>query len=213
MGRYAFRERRQRRGRGGCLNAFLALVFVGALLVLVYTVALRPMLTRAVAEQITGGPLPTLMPQSEAGGQSAPGGQSEAGAAVLEQAGAVLPDAVAALPAGELVVSEADVNGFLAAHPDAIAPLDSATVSFTGGRAVAQIRAFGLRSSASVSLAAQDGRLVVTEVRVQPPLSLVVSGPELASALADGLNAELATQGRRIEDVRIEEGQLVLVTS
>ena len=207
MGRNAFRERRQRRGRGGCLNAFLALVFVGCLMVLVYTVALRPMLTRAVAEQITGGPLPTLMPQGEAGGQG------DAGAAVLEQAGAVLPDAVAALPAGELVVSEADVNGFLAARPDAIAPLDSATVSFTGGRAVAQIRAFGLRSSASVGLAAQDGRLVVTEVRVQPPLSLVVSGPELASALADGLNAELATQGRRIEDVRIEEGQLVLVTS
>ncbi len=207
MGRNTFRERRQRRGRGGCLNAFLALVFVGCLMVLVYTVALRPMLTRAVAEQITGGPLPTLMPQS------APGGQGDAGAAVLEQAGAVLPDAVAALPAGELVVSEADVNGFLAANPDAIAPLDSATVSFTGGRAVAQIRAFGMRSSASVALAAQDGRLVVTEVRVQPPLSLVVSGPELASALADGLNAELATQGRRIEDVRIEEGQLVLVTS
>lgn len=200
MGRYAYRDRRRERAQGGCMRAFFALVFVGCLAVLVYTFAIRPALTRAVADAIAG-PVPTLMPQGQAG------------TAVAAQAGAVIPDAVAALPPGEIVVSEADVNGFLAARPDAIAPLDSATMRFTGGLAVAEIAAYGMSSTASVGLTAQDGKLLVTSTRIDGPLALVISGDELAQTLADRLNAELATQNRRIEAVRVEEGQIVLITS
>jgi hypothetical protein len=205
MGRYAYSERRAPRRRNGCLQAFFALVFVGCLAVLIYAFALRPALTRAVADQIAGGPVPTLMPAGQAPGQ--------AEAQVVEQAEGVLPDAVAALPAGELVISEDDVNGFLAARPEAVAPLDQVSLAFTPGAVQAEIAAYGVSSSATVGLAAQDGQVVVTSVSVEPPLAYVLSGSELAATLAERLNAELAAQGRRVEQLRVEQDQIVLVVT
>lgn len=217
MGRYAYSEGRgrRRRGRGGCLQAFIALAFLGCLAVLVYALALRPLLTRAVADGLAGGPVPTLMPAGAPVPTLLPAGAApgDPGAAAVEQAGAALPAAVAALPAGEIVVSEADVNGFLAARPEAIAPLDTVSLRFTPAGVVAQIGAYGLSSQASVGLAAEGGQLVVTGVTVDAPLSYVLSGPDLAAALAARLNAELAAQGRRVEDLRVEDGQMVIVTS
>jgi hypothetical protein len=203
MGRSSYREHLgHKKRRGGCIQGGLAVAFVLALLALIYLLVGRPLLTDAVADQI-GGPVPTLMP----GGQQ-PG---VAATAVVGQAGAVLPTAVAALPAGAIVVTDADVNAFLASRPEALAPLDSASVSFSGGKARATVSAYGVTSGASVGLAAQDGQIVVTDAVVDPPLSLVLSGPDLAAALAARLNAELVAQNRSVETLRIEEGQLVLV--
>jgi hypothetical protein len=200
MGRYAYNQRRARRRQPGCLSALLALIFLGSLALLVYALAGRPTVSRAVADGIVGAPVPTLIPQGETQAQ------------VVEQAGAVLPTAVAALPPGALVVRDADINGFLAAQPAAIAPLEQVSVQFTGGLARAQVRAYGLSSVATVGLAAEGGRVVVTEAAVGAPLSYVLSGPELAATLAERLNAELAAQGRSVDELRIEEGQIVLVT-
>jgi glucose/arabinose dehydrogenase len=204
MGRSTYAERR--RGRGGCAGALLAIVFVAALCALVYAFALRPAVSRAVGEQISGGPAPTMMPQQ-------PNPPADIGAAVEEQADAALPGAVAALPPGELVVTEEEVNGYIATQPEMIAPLDSASLRFVPGQAVIAISAYGMHSIATVSLAAQGGRLVVTDVAIDNPLGLMISGDDLARPLAERLNAELATQGRSVEELRIEEGQLVLVTS
>jgi hypothetical protein len=204
MGSSRYIERR--RGRGGCAGALLAVVFVAALCVIVYAFALRPAISRQVGEQIGGGPVPTMMPQQ-------PNPPADIGAAVEEQADAALPGAVAALPPGELVVTDDELNGFIAANPEALAPLEQASVSFTGGQAVAEIGAYGLSSSAAVGLAAQDGRVVVTSAAIDGPLALVLSGDDLARSLADRLNAELAAQGRSVDEIRVEEGQIVLVTS
>jgi hypothetical protein len=204
MGRSRYIERR--RGRGGCAGALLAIVFVAALCAIVYAFALRPAISRQVGEQIGGGPVPTMMPQQ-------PNPPADIGAAVEEQADAALPGAVAALPPGELVVTDEEVNGFIAANPEALAPLEQASVSFTGGQAVVAVSAYGMHSIATVSLAAQDGRLVVTEAAIDNPLGLLISGDDLARPLADRVNAELAAQGRSVDEIRVEEGQLVLVTS
>lgn len=200
MGRYAYSRRRERRRQPGCLAALFALLLLGGLAVLVYMLAGRPTLSRAVADEIVGGPVPTLMPAGQAEAQ------------VVEQAGAVLPTAVAALPSGALVVSDADINGFLASRPEAIAPLEQVSLQFTGGKARAQLTAYGVSSVATVGLAAEGGRVVVTDASVDAPLSYVLSGPELAATLAERLNAELAAQGRTVDELRIEEGQIVLVT-
>lgn len=209
MGRYAnSRPARRRREGGGCMQGLAALLFIGILLVLIYALAVRPMLSRAVAERIGGpvGPLPTLMPT----GAPAP---QQAAEQAIEQASAALPGAVAALPAGEVAITDADINAMIAAQPGAIAPLDAASVRFTDGAARAQISAYGLSSAVTVALAAQDGQVVVTSAKLDAPLSYLLSGDELARALADRLNAELAAQGRRVDELRIEEGRLVLVTS
>lgn len=210
MGRYAYKQSPRRpRESGGCLQGLVAVLFIGALVALIYAFALRPLISRSVADSIAGpvAPVPTLMATGVP--QPAPQAADQA----VEQAGAIMPTAVAALPPGRLVVSEADLNSLLAARPEAIAPLDSASVRFTAAGAEARLSAYGLTSSATIGLAAQDGRVVVTSAQLGAPLSYVVSGPELAGALADRLNAELAAQGRRVDELRIEEGQLVLVTS
>lgn len=210
MGRYAYRQpARRRREGGGCLQGFAALLFLVALIALIYAFALRPLVSRSVADQIAGpaAPVPTLMTTG------APQPTLQAVDQAVDSAGALMPTAVAALPSGQLVVTDADINGLLAARPEAIAPLDSASVRFTAGAAEAQIGAYGLSSTATVGLAAQDGRVVVTSARLGAPLSYLVSGAEIAGALADRLNAALAAQGRRVDELRIEEGQLVLVTS
>ncbi|GAB4433147.1 MAG: hypothetical protein OHK0015_21530 [Chloroflexi bacterium OHK40] len=209
MGRSISRPRPRRRG-AGCSGALFAILFVGALAALVYLLALRPFVSRAVADRIAGpaAPVPTLMPP--AGPQPAP---SELQATVEQQASEVLPAAVAALPQGELLVSEADVNDFLAANPAALAPIERASVDFTEGRALASIGAYGLSSTAAVSLAARDGRIAVTAAEISGPLALAISGDQLARSLAERLNAEFAAQGRRVDELRIEEDRLVLVTS
>jgi hypothetical protein len=206
MGRSTYSQRR--RERGGCGGALIAIALIALVGGLIYAFALRPMLSRAVGEQIGGGPVPTLMPQG-----SQPTSQGGLAPNLEAQADAVLPSAVAALPPGELVVSDADVNDFIAANPEALAPLEQATVSFTGGQAVVDMAAFGLSSSAAVQLGAEDGRIVVTSATIDGPLAMVLSSDDLAASLADKLNAEFASQGRSVEDVRIEEGQMVLVTN
>ncbi|MGB9632694.1 MAG: hypothetical protein ACPL8I_05170 [Chloroflexaceae bacterium] len=181
--------------RRGCLRGCAALLFVAALLLLVYTFGLRPMLSRAVADQIA--------PLSAATAVAAGGGRLDG----------LLPGAIAALPPGEVVLTEERANDFLAARPDAIAPLEAARLSFNDGRASATISAYGVSSAASVTLAADQGRLVVTSARLEPPLAYVLSADELACLLVERLNAELTAQGRRIDEVRIEQGRLILITS
>jgi hypothetical protein len=214
MGRYAYSRPPRRRERRGCLGGIAGLLLVLVLLGLIYVFALRPLISRAVADTIAGPtvPVPTLMPAGTPPPGVATSPQQAADQAV-GQAGAMMPTAVAALPPGQVVVTDADLNDLLASRPEVIAPLDSARVRFTGGLARAQISAYGLNSGASIGLAAQDGKVVVTSAQLDAPLSYVISGDEIARALADRLNAELAAQGRRVDDLRIEEGQLVLVTS
>ena len=182
--------------RRGCLRGCAAILFIAALLLLVYTFGLRPMLSRAVADQIAPVPVATAVTIGGAG-----------------RADGLLPTAIAALPPGELVLTEERANDFLAARPDAIAPLKTARLSFSDGRAIATISAYGVSSDAIVTLTAEEGRLVVTSARLAAPLAYVLSADELARLLAERLNAELTAQGRRIDELRIEEGRLILVTS
>ncbi|MEI8165715.1 MAG: hypothetical protein WCG26_05030 [Chloroflexales bacterium] len=208
----------RRREGGGCGRRLGALLFSVCLLVLIYNYALKPMLSRAIADQLAGpiNPLPTLMPVGAAPPAALPTGVPSSlvpasAAAAMAQAAALLPSAVAALPSGELAISEGQINALIAARPNAIAPLERASISFADGSAVADIGAYGLSSTATVALTVQDGRLVVTSARINGPLALLVSGDTLARALADRLNAELGAQGRRIDSLQIEAGQLMLV--
>lgn len=189
-------RRRPNEGRG-CLGTLVLLVVFLLLLVAAYGVLARPAISSYIGERAA----------EQLGARPAVEGQ------IVEQAGQALPGAVAALPPGELVVSEQEANGFIAANPGALGPLERAQVRFSGGRAYADVSAYGMSGLASAGLVAQGGQIAVVDAQIDGPLGLALSGQELADALAQRLNAELAAQNRTVSEVRVEEGRLVLITS
>ena len=192
------RERYGRRRRGnGCLLALVILVWGLLIAGLLYYFLLRPQVSRFLGSQI-GDEL-----------RGNPGGQLERQAE--EGAANTLPTAIAALPSGEVRVTEAQANDFLAARADELKPLDGVTVRFVPGQVQADLRALGTTSTAKLGLAVQDGRIVAVDPQLDGPLGRVVSLPSLTSSLERQLNDQLAIQGRTITAVRVEQGAIVIV--
>jgi hypothetical protein len=188
----------RREGSMGCAGCFGSLVMLFALAVVLYAFLGRTQVSRLLGEQV-----------SEQLGQLAGG---SAGLEPIEgEAAALLPTAVAALPSGEIVISEQQVNGAIASNPAALAPLEQVQVRFTNGRAEADLAAYGTTSTMRAGLSAQGGRIVVVDPVIDGPLNLALSAEELARTVEERINAELISQERAIQDLRVEEGQIVVI--
>ena len=194
--RYERRSRERRRSRVGCLAWLVALVWILLLGLLAYRYWIRPQVSSYIGSQIAD--------QLGAGGDRPPGQQIQEGA---QQA---LPTVIAALPSGELRISEADANTYFAAHADALRPVESITVRFVPDEVQADIRALGAVSTARLGLVAQNGRIVAQNPRIDGPLDQVVSLADLTAALERQFNDQLNAQGRRATNVRVEQGALVV---
>jgi hypothetical protein len=194
--RYERRQPERRRSRVGCLAWLVALVWIVLLGLLAYRYWARPQVSSYIGSQI-------------AEQLGAPGGGPE-GQQVQERAQQALPTVVAALPSGELRISEAEANAYFAAHADAFKPVESITVRFVPGEVQADIRALGAVSTARLGLVAQNGRIVAQNPRIDGPLDQVVSLPDLTAALEREFNDQLTAQGRRATNVRVEQGELVI---
>jgi hypothetical protein len=187
----------QRRRRGnGCLIWVVALVWIVLLAVLAYRFWLRPQVSQYIGQQI-GEQM-----RENAGGQLDE--QIEQGAA------ATLPSAIAALPSGELRISEAQANEYVASRADSLRPIESATLRFVPGEVQADLRAFGTTSTGRMGLAVQGGRIIAVEPRLDGPLGQVIDLSQMTRSLERQLNDQLAIQGRHVTDVRVEQGELVL---
>ncbi|HNP71656.1 MAG TPA: hypothetical protein PLO33_04400 [Kouleothrix sp.] len=195
----SYRQERYRRRRGnGCLLALVILVWGLLIAGLLYYFLLRPQVSRFLGSQI-GDEL-----------RGNPNGQLEQTA--VQGAASTLPTAIAALPSGELHISEGQANDFLAARAGQLKPLDSVTVRFVPGQVQADLKALGTTSTAKLGLAVQNGRIIAVDPQLDGPLGRVVSLPSLTGALERQLNDQLALQGRRITDVRVDQGEIVITT-
>jgi hypothetical protein len=172
---------RNERRRGGCGCIFVGLLLLVLLAGGVYLFGVRPLLSRTAETQLER--------------------QIEQNA----------PTVVGALPTGTLTISDQEVNSFIAANPESLQPLDSATVSFTPGLISAELRAFGTSSTATTGLAVVDGRLVAVNPTISGPVGTLVSAETIGRALTEQLNQQLVAQNKRASDVRVEQGQLVIV--
>jgi hypothetical protein len=121
------------------------------------------------------------------------------------------PDAVAALPTGEVTVSEAQVNAFLASNIAQLEPLEQATVHFTPGQITIDLVAMGTENRMTMGVALANGRVTVVNAQMEGPLGMVVSADELAGQFEQELNRQLGVQGRTVQHVAVQEGQLVVV--
>jgi hypothetical protein len=126
------------------------------------------------------------------------------------QTGELVPTIVAAVPGGEFVINEADMNAAIAARADQLGVFDHVQVRFLPGQMQLDLSAFGQRSTLSAGLVAQDGRIVVRDARLDGPLAALVSAADLTAALEQQINTALNNQGRAVNDLRIEEGRVVV---
>ena len=193
------RREPRRRSRNGCLALLVALVWIILLAVIGYRYWLRPQLSQYVGRQIAeqvGAPV--------AGNATSPQQQIEQGAAQ------VLPTALAALPSGELRVTDAQANAYLAERAESLKPIESATVRFVPDEIQVDLRAAGFSSTARMGVAIQNGRIIAVDPQLDGPLGQVIALPDLTRALEQQLNGQLAAQGRHITAARVEQGALVV---
>lgn len=112
---------------------------------------------------------------------------------------------------GELVVSEEQANSYIDDYRARLQGIDDIRVRFTPGEVQADVTVQGFTGTARVQPVVQDGRIVATNAQLDQPLGSFLSIDELLSALQDRLNSELNAQNRRITDVRIEQGQAIVI--
>jgi len=193
------RREPQRRKRNGCLIWLVALIWIALLAVLGYRYWLRPQVSQYVGRQIAD--------QVGAAG----GGQAGTPQQQIEQGAAqALPTALAALPSGELRVTDEQANAYLADRASSLKPIDSATVHFVPDQVQVELRAMGLSSTARMGLAVQNGRIIAVDPKLDGALGQFIALPDLTRALEQQLNDQLAAQGRRITAARVEQGALVV---
>lgn len=124
-----------------------------------------------------------------------------------------LPTLVAALPSGEMRISEREINAYLLAHANLLAPIEQATVRLVSGGLEVDMRAFGLNGTARMGVALQNGRVIALNPRLDGPLGRLVSLGDLLTPIEQRLNELLEAQGRQVADLRIESGELIVTVT
>ena len=193
------RYQRPRRRGLGCLAWLVTLVWIVLLAVLGYRFFLRPQISQYIGDRIASEVNPPVRgPTAAAGGVTGE---------INQQASQALPTVVAALPSGQIRVTEQQANEFLMTRLPA--QLDSAHVRFVPGSVQVEIKAFGLTSTAHAGVAVQNGRVITLNPQIDGPLGQLISLSDLSSSIEQQLNDQLASQGRRIRDLQVNEGEIV----
>ncbi|EFO81646.1 hypothetical protein OSCT_0501 [Oscillochloris trichoides DG-6] len=183
---------KRRPQRRSCLNQLLVLATALLVGVAIYGFFVRPALSSMLGAQISERIAP--LAQAETLGESA------------------LPGVVAALPSGPVVVEQVRANAFLADHQGDYGPIEDVQIQFRPGEASANVQAMGVRGVVRSGVTVVNGQITLVNPQIDGPLGLLVSSQDLINPLLERLNAELANQGRIIEDIQIEDGRVVVIT-
>jgi hypothetical protein len=165
----------------------------------------RPSLSSFLGEQVA---VRLGLPANPAGtGQPGSGALEEQ---IVGQAQQSLPTAIAALPNGELRITDVQANAYLAANMEALDPIEGLQVQFVPGQVRADVRVFGMVSQMTAGLAVQDGQATLVDPQIDGPLGALVSIEEIVRPLEREINSLLRSQGQRLEAGRIEQGAIVV---
>lgn len=201
-----------RRKRSCCGLPLILAIVVLLLLIESYIIFLRPSIGAFLGEQIgrqlgITRDMPPIGSTPSAADEPYPASQADQ---AMEQAAQTLPTAIAALPQGEIVVSEDELNSYVQANMHQLEAIDDVVVQFEPDTVMLDLKAFRTTSTATFGLAVRDGRIVTVNPKMSGPLAFVVPFDELSQSLEEQINNELNAQGRAITDVRIEQDQIVV---
>lgn len=122
-----------------------------------------------------------------------------------------LEQVVAALPSGEITVTEEKLNAKIAARIKSLGPIDRAEIHFVPGALEVGMTVLGQDARVSSGLAVSSGRVVVINPVLDGPLALLISVDDLVRPIEEELNNTLEATDRYVRDVRIEQGQIVVM--
>ena len=114
--------------------------------------------------------------------------------------------AVAALPAGEFTVTEAQANAYIAPKLPSLKPVDRLTVRFVPGEVQLQIGAYGLSSTAHIGLAVQQGKVLAVNPQLDGPLAGLIDLNDFIGPVQQAINDQLGAQGRSVRSITIGNG-------
>jgi hypothetical protein len=123
-----------------------------------------------------------------------------------------LPDTIlpSDIPAGSFTIRESDANQWLVEHRQELEGVEDVRLRFLPGEAQADVTIGGVSSTAHASVEVVDGKVVVTNPRLDWPLGAVVDVQPFAALIQERLNTDLATTGRTVTGATIESGQIVI---
>lgn len=193
-------RRPERTRRTSCLSRTVILGVVVLLLAVGYVQFVRPNLGAFVGDMVS----------RQVGGQQAtPGGGQPP--IIEEQVDTHLPDAIRALPRGEVRVSDTQINDYIAANAEQLAPFEQVTMRFVPGQIEADLVAYGMQNHVTLGLTVANGQVAVVNPQLEGPLNLILSFEDVTRSLERELNSQLASEGRVVRDIRIEQGTVVAV--
>ncbi len=189
--RYERYERYNERPRSGrtCLVSLVVVVW----LILLGGLAIRYIAVPAVANSIR-----ERFASSER--VRTPQAQGDAPTPVAPDGVGVLPENV---PPGTFAIGEGDANAWIQANKGELRGIDDVRLRFVPGEVRADVTVAGLTSTARAGAQVVDGKIMVTNARLDPPLSYIVDVTPFAQLIEDRLNRDLATTGRTVTGVNI----------
>ena len=191
---YRYEQYRERPRRRGLLATLVILVWVILIALLLIRFVARPLLTNIgldrIAERI-----------------DIPGSREEAPPASesVQLPDNVLPENV---QPGSFAVTDAAANQWLADHRAELQGIDDVQMRFVPGEVQADVTVRGVTSTAYAGVTVENGQIIVTDARLDPPLGLILDVQPFANLLQQRLNSDLATTGQQVTGVTIEQGRL-----
>jgi hypothetical protein len=118
---------------------------------------------------------------------------------------------VAELPSNggtSVKITEEMANQWLEGHRQELKGVDDLRLHFVPGEVQADVTVAGVTSTAHAGLQVQNGKVVVTNARLDPPLGLVVDVSQFVGLIEQRLNRDLGNTGRTVTAVTIGQGQI-----
>jgi hypothetical protein len=194
------------RKKQSCLTVPVIVGVMVLVLVQLYLMIIRPMIGDYIGNRLVQqvGMIPQISTMAS-------DDDSTRQTAVVARVEQTIPTAIAALPPGNIVMTEDRINAYLAAHPEQLAPLDAATISFLPGVVHVDMTAMGTNNIVTFGLRiAPNGRIVAVDPQLSGPIGMFISFDTLVATMEEHINKQFATQRRTFQAVRIDNGSVTV---
>jgi hypothetical protein len=118
----------------------------------------------------------------------------------------------AGIAPGTYVLSAEEINAELAANPDRYEPIENPKVTIDEDGLEIEFKVYGLESSYRGMVEAEQGQIVLTNVKANGAAGQILSPSEVREIVEDELNAYFARSGVSVSEVELSDGQMTVIT-